>query len=331
MPSFLAAVGLLALAAQDGRGEVAARVNGEVITWDEVNKKLRGVEPVNEELRFSKLREVAEDLLFLQEARKLKIKIEERQIDERLDDEIRRVGGEDNFMRYLATKRTTRTEYREELRNEMLVATVIAHKHRDWISPDDRTRDAKSVVQPINEIVGPEEVRAYYLEHPQQFEAEERALVARLELDFKDEAERREKLRLAHSLRRKLMAGTDFQLTVRFYSDGPKSDTEFIKWETRDSLRDEEAARLIFDGNKEPGKVTSVLERPGRFLIYLIPQIDKREAMSLGDATGLIRTSLIHEKRKQNKRKLLEALIKAAHIEPQYLFQKEAPAGGGAR
>src|SRR6266850_5995616 len=62
---------------------IAARINGEIITWDEVELVLRTIPPEQRtpELRRQTLRTLADRQLFLQEAKNYAIEITEAQVD----------------------------------------------------------------------------------------------------------------------------------------------------------------------------------------------------------------------------------------------------------
>src|SRR5688572_19619527 len=61
---------------------IAARINGEIITWDEVELELHSVPPANRpDMRKATLRRLAEEMLYLQEAKAYNIEIPETQID----------------------------------------------------------------------------------------------------------------------------------------------------------------------------------------------------------------------------------------------------------
>lgn len=327
---------LLFLAAlQATGGDVAGRVNEETITWAEVDKQLPEHLPDDpkslEQLRLSLLKKIIEERLFVQEAEKLKIVIEERDIDEQLASDIARVGGDDKFRQFLLANNLTLKEYRLQLRTQMLVTQVIQYKYQEWIPPDERARQPDSVVPAINEIITPEEIRKEYERSKNtKFSARHEARVGVLTLEYGDEETRAAKMRLAESLRRKIDAGSDFMAIALLYTEGPRTEEALMQAITPSTSYGEDVAKLLFTGMKE-GEVSPVVDQRGFLYLFFLQALMVREPLTLGDATSIIRASLIYERRNQNRERLLEALIDHAYVEPASLFKRREPAAGGGR
>lgn len=320
-------------ALQSTGGDVAGRVNEDVITWAEVDKRLPSPRPVEglDQLRQALLKQLIEERIFVQEAEKLKIKIEGRDIDEQLGSDIARVGGDEKFRQFLLTNNMTLKEYRQHLRTQMLVTQVIQYKYQEWIPPDERARQPDSVVPAINEIITPEEIRQEYVRSKDaKFNARRDARVGVLMLDYADEATKAERMRLAESLRRKIAAGTDFMAMAVLYTDGPRTEETLVQTITPTTSYGEEVARLVFNGMK-PGEISPIVDQRGFLYLFYLQALNVRDPMSLGDATSIIRASLIFERRNQNRQRLLEALIDHAYVEPASLFKRRETASGGGR
>ena len=93
IPLLVMLVGLIPQAPQDKRQTgIAARINGEVITWDEVELVLWNLSPADRtpEVRRKTLLTLAKRILFLQEARNYYIEISEVQVDTALEAERRK-------------------------------------------------------------------------------------------------------------------------------------------------------------------------------------------------------------------------------------------------
>ena len=326
---------ILWAAFQNVGGDVAGRVNEDIITWADVDKRLPTPPPAPgdglEQLRMAMLKQLIEERIFVQEAEKLKIDIVERDIDEQLATDIQKVGGDEKFRQFLLANNLTLKEYRGHLRTQMLVTQVIQYKYQEWIPPDERSRQPDSVVPAINEIITPEEIcQEYKRSRDVKFNARREARVGVLMLEYSDDESRAAKMRLAESLRRKIAAGTDFMAMAVLYTDGPRTEDALMQTITPSTSFGEEVSKLVFSGGIKEGEVGPVVDQRGFFYLFYLQSLNVREPLSLGDATSIIRASLIFERRNENRKRLLEALIDHAYVEPVWLFKgRSAPSGGG--
>jgi peptidyl-prolyl cis-trans isomerase SurA len=319
---------LLAVAALQAAGDVAGRLNDEIITWDEVYKELgprvkRDNSDAYRELLNAQLKQMIEKRLILQEAKKLGIKVDERDVDKRLEEEKLRLVDEERFRMFLHYRKRTHKEFREDLRQEILEAQLIQYKYREWISPDERTRAPDSVVPAINEIVSPMERKAYYVANREQFSAVEEGRVGTLVLVFQSQEERERKLKLAKSLKRRLEEHADFLATAYLYHEGPRQDGAIVAPMGRDTPYGPEVAEMIFEKMNE-GDVSPVVERPGRFILFYLAELKRQEPKSLGDASPIINSILVNQRRVENRQRLIQALLKRAYVEPGWLFEGSA-------
>ena len=79
--------------------EIAARINNEIITWKDVREVLKEIKPADltPELKKSKLRELAEERMFLQAAKKNNLTVSEQELDEAQRRDIKGYGSEEEF------------------------------------------------------------------------------------------------------------------------------------------------------------------------------------------------------------------------------------------
>lgn len=321
IPAFWA----LGLVLQGVGNDVAGRVNDEVITWQEVRRELPTVPPEGEggkTMLYEKLRELVEERVVLQEAKKLNIKVDERDIDKRIEEERARFPSKERFDMYLRFRKLEWKEYREAIRRDILEMQVIQYKYREWISPKDPNVDATSTTPAINEIVIPMEVREYYVSHRVEFSEVESARVGVLVLEHKSDEEKAKKMRLIKSLRRKIEEGSDFLAVAMMYTEGPRTQAALMGEMTRTTPYGPGVADLVFERMNE-GDLSPVVERQGQLLIFFLQQLERREPLDLADATPIIRTMLIGQRRNANRRRLIDALINKAYVEPEWLFKKK--------
>ncbi|HXX92610.1 MAG TPA: peptidylprolyl isomerase [Planctomycetota bacterium] len=309
------------------RDGIAARVNNDIITWKDVDDTLKSIKKtdLSDDLRLSKLRKLAEERLFLQAAKANSLSVSDQELDEYVRREIRRFGNEEDFARVLRVNETTMTEYREEKRKDYLVMKLHRHlMQKAFTNPDDKSPGL------LVDTVSPDELRAYYEAHKEEFKAVENITVWRVGFQYGIPRERELKARLAESFLRKLDAGTDFYIAATYYSEVRQSvETEkgwMYECAHRGLTREQalqfyapETVTYLFDTLKE-GE-TSTIRDDGRTLniFRLVQRVNQREE-TFDDAQTRIRSILENQKREENRRILRAHLMKTAYIVPVDLF-----------
>lgn len=139
---------------------IAAVVNTEVITEDELGLFERmamlddEAEPAikdPKEMRAYFLERMIEDKLILQEAKRMQLKLDEQAIEDRVRDIRFRAGSEAAFQQALVSQGITLAEFREKLKNQLLIYMAVQREVR-----------RKS-------LVSPKEVTEYYEKHRENF------------------------------------------------------------------------------------------------------------------------------------------------------------------
>lgn len=305
----------------EGAG-IAAKINGEAVTWDEVELRLRSIRPDErtEELRHRELRRVAEDRLLLQFAELYKIKVSEQQVDEAIKRDKKLVG-EERFEDFLRFRKQTLAEYRDEKRKGLL----ISHLERRMTSEAYRNPNYRTTL--LYETVTPKELREYYKGHPEQFTRVNHISVWRIALKFTNEEEKQSKRRLAESILRKLHEGSDFGVLAHYYSDvvsteaGGKKFPGYRELKREGSPFGEETTKLLFDTLKE-GETTAVVEDGNSWNIFKLEQkVDKPEE-TFEEAQLKIRAQIESSKREENRGVLKQELVRQSFIEPSDLFRQ---------
>lgn len=303
---------------QERKSGKAAQINNEVITWDDIYVKFKGFQPkdITEELLRAELRQQAEERLFLQEAKDKKISVSEQEVDQAVERVIRAFGGKEKFEQFLRWKKMTPTEHRELRRKELLELKL----YRFLISSAWRG-DAMLLV----EMVTPDEIREYYTSHKDQFKAIQHLSAMRLGLQFRSEEEKQRKRRIIDSLRRKLQEGTDLYMLAQYYSDvgvNTEGKREIMLKELKkdNTYFSAETTRYLFE--TLPVQTLSDVVEDGNSLnlFFVVDRVNKPED-SFEDAQIKIRSELEHKKRDENRRTLLEFLVKKAYIDPPDLFK----------
>lgn len=319
-------LGVLAQASVNGkdRGGIAAKINGEIVTWDEVEIALRAHRPQErEQVRQATLLQMAETRLYIQFAKKYGIVVTEPDIDEAIKRDKKLLGGDENFERSLRFRSMTLTEYREDRRRTLLVHSLYRKLYLDAI----RSPGIQSVL--LWETVSPEEVKEYYLANRDQFTPLQSVTFLRIGLLWKDEPERELKRRVAESLLRKLAEGTDFLIMAAYYSETLQQEktTErkgpwYLDLKREQSEFSAETTAFLFDRMKE-GEVSPILEDRNSINLFRMERRLDRKAETFEEAQVKIRSQLEHQRIEQNRNILRSELLKQSYIEPPDLFKRE--------
>ena len=303
-------------------GETAARINNEIITWKDVQDVLKEIKPgdLSVELKKSKLRDMAEEKMFLQAAKKYNLNVSEQELDESQRRDVKTYGSEEEFERVIRIRFGTKTAYREDKRRQILIYKLYRHLlQQSWTNPGKDTPGL------MLDFVAPEAIREYYLKHPEQFQAIERISFMRIGLQFTGPKQEVEKMQLAESVLRKLDEGAEFAMMAFFYSDirrakdfrdmgvSRKDCTEFYTPET---------IKYLFDVMKE-GEVSPIIKDGRSFNIFRMEQKINQKAETFEEAQGKIRSMKENQYREENRKKLRDHLRKDAYLWPPDLFDHE--------
>ncbi|MBI4563388.1 MAG: peptidyl-prolyl cis-trans isomerase [Planctomycetes bacterium] len=300
---------------------IAARINGEILTWDDVDLMLRDVplEQRTAERRRNTLKALATNRLYLQEARKHQVTVTDAQLDEAFRREGKAFKNEEDFLNYITQAlNMSVTDYREALRTRILIQRVIIKSFHD--------PNLRAVLQ--DEVVSPEEVRAYYLNNPEEFKAFKEIDVIRLALQFQTSEQREEALRLARSILRKLEEGSDLEALVHYYMDPRQLPVDakgrpiagYRGLKPNESPFLPETNKLLFE-TLNVFELSGPVEDKNTINIFrVVRKIDRKEE-PFEEAQINIQRRLEQEKRMHNQNALLAELVRRSFIEPPDLFQ----------
>ncbi len=302
-------IALVFLIPQPQESKIAAKINLEIITWDEVDTLIKDIDKSKDpELRKATLVRLAENKLFLQEAKKNDIKVKKEEINRFIDEQIKRVGGKEKFEDYLRVRSQTLTQYMEEIEVAIFVNKLITHKYYEWYLNGNG---------PIMmELVGPQEIREFYDKNIHMFRTKESMGIWRIALQF-NESEKEYREKLAHSLRNKSVNGHNFMFLLLFYSDiktrGPITITR------ESSIFSKENTDKIFA--LAEGQISEVfIEGNTINFVNIVKKIEKKD-MSFEYAQLVIKSELENQKRNENRRSLRNYLVEKAYIWPEDLFK----------
>ncbi len=303
---------------------IAARINSEIITWDEIELELRTI-PAEErtpELRKVTLRRLAEDELFLQEAKNYSIEVSETQVDADLEAERKRANMtmEEYLQRVNSQYGIGISEYRTILRRQRTIVTLMSRLATEPL------RKPNPKLRLLLEFVSPEEMRDYFDKHPQQFKPIRQVDVVFISLQFQTPAEREEKLRLAASIRRRVEEDSPLYVLALAHMDSshmPIKDGKrmpaYANLPYEDAPFSAEVKKLLFETMKE-GEVSAPVVDGNSVALFHLQRKISENARSFEEAQPYIRRQLELNKRNVNRRILLQDLVKRSYVEPPDLF-----------
>ncbi len=303
---------------------IAAKINGEIVTWDEIELRLRGYKPEErtEELRRAELRNVTEDRLYQQFARKHSITVTELEVDEALKRARKNAGGDLRFEQYLTFLGRTLSQYRAELAVTLMKYALYRKLANDAV----RNPSLRSLL--LWEPVSPDELRDYYKTHSEEFRGLNHVTVWRIALKYAaiPADDRDLKMRLAESLLRKIGEGSDFLVLAHYYSDVILTDKSGKKTAGYRELRREdspftpETTARIFE-KMDDGDVSPVIDEGAALNIFKMEMKVNRKPETFDEAQLKIRSRLENQKREENRLLLRGELLKQSYVEPADLFR----------
>ena len=318
--SWLLFLATLVLPLQDPQVGKAARINDEVITWEELRQKYRGLSPqsLTPEFLRAALRQEAEERLFLQEANRRKIQVSEPEIDQAVSRVIRAFGGKEVFEQYLRYRNLTVTQHREKSRKELLESKLYRKLMQEGMY-------GQSIL--LVETISPSEIRNYYNANHGKFMELRHVDVFRIAFQFRNSSEKDSRKILADSVRRRLLDSSDRYMTAMYYSDirgsGAKGQDPFVlrRVQKKSKYFSEKISRYLYEDLPVQTYSPVLLDGNSWNIFYLLERVNK-PADSFETAQLKIRSELENRRRQENRKKLLQELLKNAYVEPADLFQE---------
>ena len=281
-------------------------VNGETIYAAEISMIMQnmvaqvgGRENIQDENQLVEMatQRIVEQTLLAQEARRTNVQPSELRLAEMTQSFEQQAGSREALEANLAAYGMTYDQLAEFFL-EMELARVLI---KDQIVPTIEVTD--------------EEVRAYYDENPERFDAEAQVRArhiifnATLEADAKTVSEARAK---AEAARKRALAGEDFAELARELSEGPTAPNGgdlgfFVKGQTAPAFS---AAAFAL----EPGGISQVVRTP--FGLHVIKVEEKRPArhLPLDEVSEHVRNLLIQQRTANAVAKLIESLADRATV-----------------
>lgn len=287
--------------------KIAVVVNDEVITNGEIDRALlpmyqqyqsiyKGKELISklEEQRQKVIEQLIEDRLILSQAKKLNIEVDEREIDAKLNETIRRFASKEEFEQALKEQRLTakdlRARYRDQLMARMLVDQEIGSK----IS------------------VTPMEMANYYNAHADDFAQPEHIKVLNILLSPKSDVDIKKTLALAREIERRLREGGDFGALAKVYSEGPGADEGGSMGYVKRGDLMPEIEKVVFD--MKVGETSGMIQTSLGYHFFRVEEKKERRILPFSEVKTAAEEAVFREKIKDKLQVWVEGLKKNAYI-----------------
>jgi hypothetical protein len=299
--------------------DVAARINGEVVTWTQVAERLKGIKPseVTEELRRSMRAQLAEEVLFRQFIDRKKITVTDADLDAAIDADVRSAGGRDVYDRNARLRYGSAAKAREARREELRYEHLWAYVGRN------RTTDPElQAVGFATDATTDATLREYYDAHPAAFQGVEKISFLRVGVLFSSPEEEEKKRALLESVRRRYEAGAEFVMLALFYSDLRRAKDFRDLGVTRKDLEGFYTADTIvylFETLKE-SELSPIIKDGKTLNLFMMQQKVVQKAQSFEEAQDRIREYFGNQTREKNRMRFRDLLRRQAKLEPPDLF-----------
>ena len=284
---------------------IVAVVNDEVITEADVARQVASIleEQVAStptaaeslELHVMVLRNLIEQRLILQEAKKRGVTISSDDVNKRFDAMRARADSEEQFQRHLAESALTEEELRAKIREQLIVQQVIDAAVRSSIT------------------VTPLEVSRALGEHPEQARSGERARALHLLVRVTEDRLEGKARALIDDLHRQLAGGADFSaLATRYSEDSSASDGGRMDWVAQGELLPELDQALF---SLPVGSVSEPIQT--RLGFHLLKVQERRAATELPvtEANQTVTRQLYQQKFEEAMKRWLDELKSRAYIQ----------------
>ena len=284
-----------------------AVVNGAVITRSVFNRavnfaKQRALQmgkPIDDaQLEKEVLKQLVGSDLLYQESKKEGIKVDQKAVDERLEQWKKRFPNEEEYKKALSNLNLSLPQMKEDIKRGMTIEKLIV------------TRFVDKTTVPENEI------KAYYESHSNLFKQPEQVRASHILIKIEpkaNESEKEDALKKIREVQEKQIKGDDFAKLAKKYSQGPSNakggDLGFFKRGQMVPAFEEVAFKL------KPGEVSDIVKT--RFGYHLIKVVDKKPESTVPyeEIKERIGQYLKQEKVQKEVKQLVDKLRKEAKVE----------------
>ncbi|MFA5147106.1 MAG: peptidylprolyl isomerase [Candidatus Omnitrophota bacterium] len=284
-------------------------VNSELITRREIDRIL---EPIYEqyrtvyygddliqkldEARQKVLNQLIEDRLILSEAKRLNVTVDEKEVDERLDEAKKQFDSNEAFERALLEQGIAAKDLRKRYREQLMMRRLIDQK----------------VGSKVN--VTPGEISDYYKAHINEYEQGEDLKVRNILIRPEEGPDGAGKaLSLANEILKRIKDGGDFDALAKGYSQGPYAEEGGLMGYVKKGDLLPEIESVVF--SMKEGEVSGVIETSLGYHIFKVEEKRKGRIRELSEVKREIEQAIFREKIKGKIEGWVEDLKKNAYID----------------
>ena len=287
--------------------KIAIVVNSEVITQGEIDRML---EPVYEQYRtqysgdvlMKKLEEarqkiveqLIEDRLILGEAKKLNVEVDEKDVEDKVNEAVKRFGSKENFEKLLTQQHIAMRDLRTRYKEQLMIRRTI-----------DQKVGAK--VQ-----ITPGEISDYYNKHIAEFAQPETMKLSNILIRPREDLRSEKALELANQILKKLKEGGDFSELAKTFSEGPGAAEGGLMgyMKSADLMPEIEKALSAL----KEGDISGVIQTSAGYHIFKVEEKRPAGTLTLSEVRRDIEELLFKEKIHEKVKGWLEGLKKNAYI-----------------
>ncbi|MCJ7685454.1 MAG: peptidylprolyl isomerase [Desulfobacteraceae bacterium] len=291
---------------QSSEDKVAV-VNGAVITRTDFDRAvgfskqqaLQTGKPVDDaRLNEGVLKQLIGSALLYQESKKAGIKVDEKAVDERLEQWKKRFPNEEEYKKAMSTANLSVPQMKDDIKKGMTIEKFIVERFVDKTTVPEK------------------EIKAYYESHSNLFKQPEQVQASHILIKVEPKAKESEKedaLKKIREIQKKQIKGDDFAKLAKEYSQGPSNvkggDLGYFKRGQMVPAFEEVAFKL------KPGEVSDIVTT--RFGYHLIKVVDKKPESTVPyeEIKERLGQYLKQEKVQKEVGQLVEKLRKEAKVE----------------
>lgn len=284
-----------------------AVVNGAVITRSEFDRAvsfarqraLQMGKPLDDaRLKERMLKQLVGSALLYQESEKEGIKVDQKAVDERLEQWKKRFPNEEEYKKALSNLNLSLPQMKEDIKRGMTIEKLIVKRFVDKTTIPEK------------------EIKAYYESHSNLFKQPEQVQASHILIKVEPKAKESEKedaLKKIKEVQEKQKKGDDFAKLAKEYSQGPSNakggDLGFFKRGQMVPAFEEVAFKL------KPGEVSEIVNT--RFGYHLIKVVDKKPESTVPyeEIKERIGQYLKQEKVQKEVKQLVDNLRKETKVE----------------
>jgi len=287
--------------------KISIVVNDEIITESEIQN---AIQPVYEKYRslysgkklVEKLEEarqkiaeqIIEDRLILSEAKKSGIKVDDKEVDLKLEEVVTRAGSRQAFETALAEQRMNLKDLKARYKEQIMARRFIDQKIGSRI------------------MITPVDIAKYYNENLADFSQPEEIKLRNILISIKNEPDAKKAAELAGNISERLKEGGDFSGLARVYSTGPGAEEGgLMGWVKRGYLLPE-IDKVVFD--LKEGETSDIVQTSLGYHIFKLEEKTPARTLSLSESRRDIEEILYRQKITERLKGWIEDLKKSAYI-----------------